>query len=605
MARPASKSTSPAAKSRAGTKKRAAPKTVARTAATSARGGKPAAKPPAKSAARKGPPKKAAQVPARRGAARKGARFDAVTMQILWTRLISIVNEASAALVRTSFSALVREAYDFSVIITDERGQGVVQPPASIPAFIGTLPSTVRHILAEFPAEVIRQGDIFITNDPWKGTGHLADVSVAKPIFVKGVLVGFAASVAHAPDMGGRTGSTESRDVFEEGFQIPVMRLASAGKPDATFIKILRANVRTPDEVVGDLYAQISALELMERRTIAMLREYGLDSLTDIALEIHERSEAAMRAAIREIPDGTYRYEIQTDGLDDPMSIKVAVKIKGDEIVVDYAGTSPQVDRALNSALCYTTAYTMYGLKCVLSPDIPNNEGSFRPIRIEAPLGSIINHKFPTSGCSRAMLGHYLPFAVLGALSSVIPDRVMAGPGSPIWSVLMRGTDRHGRAFSNKLFFNGGVGANQQSDGMSCVSWPSNISLTPAEVVEQLTPARVVYKRLRPGSGGPGKHRGGLGQDILIENGSSSPMVLAFLAERTKFAAPGIAGGGDGALGALRINGEAADPKRQHVLRPGGTILMSTPGGGGYGPADERSAEAIARDARLGFAAAD
>jgi len=212
------------------------------------------------------------------------------------------------------------------------------------------------------------------------------------------------------------------------------------------------------------------------------------------------------------------------------MFIKVAVKIAGDEIVVDYAGTSPQVDRALNSALCYTTAYTMYGLKCVLSPDIPNNEGSFRPIRVEAPLGSIINHKFPTSGCSRAMLGHYLPFAVLGALSAVIPDRVMAGPGSPIWSVLMRGTDRHGRAFSNKLFFNGGVGANQKADGMSCVSWPSNISLTPAEVVEQLTPARVVYKQLRPGSGGPGKHRGGLGQDILVENGSSLPMVLAFLA---------------------------------------------------------------------------
>lgn len=530
-------------------------------------------------------------------------QFDAVTLQILWTRLISIVNEAAAALVRTSFSALVREAYDFSCIITDERGQGVVQPPGSIPAFIGTLPATVRHFLAEFPAETIRPGDIFITNDPWKGTGHLADVSVAKPIFLRGTLIGFAASVAHAPDMGGRTGSTESRDVFEEGFQIPAMRLASAGKPDETFLRLLRANVRTPDEVVGDLYAQISALELMERRVIAMLEEYGLGSLAGIAGEIHRRSEAAMRAAIREIPDGTYPYEINTDGLDQPMTIKIAVHVRGDEIVVDYAGTSPQVDRALNSALCYTTAYTMYGLKCILSPDIPNNEGAFRPIRIDAPLGSIINHRFPTSGCSRAMLGHYLPFAVLGALSHVIPDRVMAGPGSPIWSVLMRGSDARGRPYSNKLFFNGGVGGSQRSDGMNCVSWPSNISLTPAEVVEQLTPCRVVYKRLRQDSGGAGRHRGGLGQDIMLENTAPTPMVVAFLAERTKFAAPGIAGGDDGEVGALHINGETADPKRQHVLPPGGTILMRTPGGGGYGSAKERSAEAIDRDRRLAFVA--
>ncbi len=527
-------------------------------------------------------------------------KFDAVTLQVLWTRLISIVNEASAALVRTSFSTLVREAYDFSCIITDDRGHGVVQPPGSIPAFIGTLPATVRHFLADFPVDVLRPGDILITNDPWKGTGHLADVSVAKPIFMNGKVVAFAASVAHAPDMGGRTGSTESRDVFEEGFQIPVMRLCAAGKPDETFLKLLRTNVRAPDEVVGDLWAQVSALELIEERLLPLMRQYKLPSLQQIAGEIHARSEKAMRAAIKSIPDGTYRYEIQTDGLDEPMVIKIALTVKEDEIDVDFAGTSPQVDKALNSAMSYTYAYTMYGLKCVLSPEIPNNEGAFRPIHISAPHGSILNHKFPTSGCSRAMLGHYLPFAVLGALSTIIPDRVMAGPGSPIWSVLMRGNDEHGKPFTNKLFFNGGVGANHRQDGMSCLSWPSNISLTPAEVVEQHTPCRIVYKKLRPNSGGVGTFRGGLGQDILIENRSSSSMMLAFLAERTKFPAPGIAGGDAGERGALFINGDPADPKKQHVLKPGGTILMQTPGGGGYGKVGKRQAAALAIDFRLG-----
>ena len=539
-------------------------------------------------------------VPRRAGKAAKPV-FDAVTLQVLWTRLISIVNEASVALVRTSFSTLVRECYDFSVIITDDLGQGLAQPPASVPSFIGSLPASVRHFLNEFPVEKLAPGDILITNDPWKGTGHLADVTMAKPIFLGRKVVGFAASTAHAPDMGGRTGSTESRDVYEEGFQIPVMKFCHAGKADETFIKLLRTNVRAPDEVVGDLWAQASALELIEQRMVALMRHYRLGSLRELAKEIHDRSERATRAAIRAIPDGTHRYEVKTDGLDEPITIKIAISVKGDELTVDFAGTSPQVDRALNSAMCYTYAYTMYGLKCVLAPDIPNNEGSFRPIKIHAPLGSIINHKFPASGCSRAMLGHYLPFAVFGALSQVIPDRIMAGAGSPIWSVLMRGTNDRGQQFSNKLFFNGGVGANHLHDGMNTLSWPSNISLTPAEVVEQLVPCRVVYKKLRPNSGGKGRFRGGLGQDILIQNRSSAPMVLAFLADRTKFPAPGVSGGEHGDTGALVIDDQPADPKKQQLLKPGGTLLMRTPGGGGYGPPAERSAMLIERDRRLGY----
>jgi N-methylhydantoinase B len=330
--------------------------------------------------------------------------------------------------------------------------------------------------------------------------------------------------------------------------------------------------------------------------------QYKLDTLCDVADDIHARSERAMRAAIRAVPDGTYSYEISTDGLlDEPVVLKMALTVKGDEIDVNYDGTSKQAHNALNSAMCYTNAYTMYGLKCVLSPEIPNNEGSFRPIRVRAPLGTIVNHQFPNSGCSRVMIGHYLPFLVLGALGQVIPQQVMAGPGSPIWSVLMRGKDGNGKPYSNKLFFNGGVGGNHRSDGINCLSWPSNVSLTPAEVVEQLTPCRVVYKQLRPNSGGAGEYRGGLGQDILLENRSPHPMVLAFLAERTKVPAPGIAGGDCGEVGALLIDGEPADPKRQHVLKPGGRILMRTPGGGGYGPAAKRSTQAVRHDSQMAY----
>ncbi len=511
------------------------------------------------------------------------AQFDAVQLEILWTRLISIVNEAAAALMRTSFSTLVREALDFSCIVADATGQGLAQPPNSIPSFIGTLPATVRHFIREIGIETMRPGDVFITNDPWKGTGHLADVSVCKPIFLDGTVVGFAASVAHAPDMGGRTGSSESRDVFEEGFQIPPMHMCRAGVPDATFFKILSANVREPEEVVGDLWAQVSALELIEKRIITLMQEAGLSSLAGLAGEIHDRSEKAMREAIRALPDGVYRYQTQTDGMVEPITIKIAITVRDDTIVVDYDGTSPQVDRALNSALCYTQAYTMYGLKCLLSPEIPNNAGSFRPIEIRAPEGSLVNHRFPNSGCSRALVGHYLPFLVLAALAPAIPDRVIAGSGSPVWSVLMRGIDQRNRAFADKFFYNGGMGAGARRAGMSAISWPTNLSITQTEVVENSVPCEIRYKRLRPGSGGIGYHNGGMGQDVMLESVSDKPMLLIFMAERTRIPAPGLQGGGDGETGSLLLDGKPIDPKVQHVLPPGSNVLLRTPGGGGFG----------------------
>jgi len=533
-----------------------------------------------------------------------GASFDAVTLEVIWTRLISVVDEAAAALVRTSFSTLVRESYDFSCIVTDREGRCLGQATDSIPSFIGTLPKTVRHFLEHFPAETLKPGDVLITNDPWMGTGHLPDLTVAKPLFRDGVLIGFAASTTHSPDMGGRTGTTDIRDVFEEGLQVPMLKLIDAGRIDQTFIAMLRKNVRVPDLVVGDLFAQVSALELVEKRLFDLMRDYELDGLDSLADEILMRSEAAMRAAIGAFADGTYDYTLKTDGLIEPVTIQIRVTVDGDSVLVDYAGTSPQVDRALNVALCYTYAQTVYGLKCILAPDLPNNDGALAPISVTAPEGSILNHTYPASGQTRTLVGHFLPFAVFGAMSAATPDRVAAGPGSPLWSMQASGVDDHGRTYVNKFFFNGGTGGTSRRDGYNVLSWPSNISCVPIEMMEQQSNFRVLHKRLRIGSSGVGRYRGGLGQECLLEYGGERPVVVGFHAERTLHAPPGLCGGEDGVPGILEVNGRALEPheqKVQHVIRKGDRIHMKTPGGAGFGPGVAREQGLIACDAREGY----
>lgn len=529
-------------------------------------------------------------------------RFDAVELELLWRRLISLVDEAAAALVRTSFSTLVRESYDFSCVVTDASGQSLVQATESIPSFIGTLPETVKHFVRYFPPETLQPGDVLITNDLWLGTGHLPDITVAKPIFLDGKLVAFSASTAHAPDIGGKIRSPEPREVFEEGLQIPPLKLMRAGVMDETLVAILRQNVRTPDQTLGDLWAQVVALDLMEDRLLGMMRQAELADLTDLAAEIQGSCERAMRAAIAALPDGTYHSQLQTDGLlDTPITIKLALTIKGDEIEMDYSGTDSQVDRAINCALCYTYAMSMYGVKVCTSPNLPNNEGAWRPIRIKAPEGCIVNPQFPASGGSRMLIGHYLPMLVFGCLGQVVPDRVMAACGSPMWGMNQSGVRPGGKPYANMFFYNGGMGGNVHGDGVTTLSWPSNVSSTSIEISEHIAPLRFHHKRLRPDSGGPGRHRGGLGQDILIESLSDSPIAVSFLAERTIFPAFGIEGGQAGAPGVLRINGETTDPKRQYVLKRGETVSLSTPGGGGHGDPAGRDRAALAADMAAGL----
>ena len=527
--------------------------------------------------------------------------LDAVTLEVIWTRLISVVDEAAKAIVRTSFSTLSNEANDFACVLTDARGYALAQNTGSIPSFIGTLPATVRHFLREMGPAGIRPGDVLITNDPWMGTGHMSDVCLVKPIFHGDRVVAFSSTTAHMPDIGGRVRAIEARELFEEGFHIPLAKLIHAGRRDETLIQLLRANVRTPDQTLGDIWAQASANELMEKRVLGLLADYGLAELDAVGDELFLRSERAMRSAIRAVPDGTYRYGFQTDGTDGPFEFKIALTVAGDEIVADYAGSSPQQPRAINCVLAYTYAMTAYAVRCALLPGLPNNEGMYRPITVEAPQGSILNPRFPAAVVSRATTGHYVPALVLGALHQVIPDRVMAAAGSPLWAVTQSGVRDDGKPYTTVLFFNGGMGATPVKDGEDALSWPSNISSTPVEVAERQSPLFFHYKRLRPDSGGAGTFRGGLGQDMLIESESERPIIVSFMAERTRFAAPGLAGGDAGGPGDVRINGKRIDHRKQHVANRGDRILVRTPGGGGYGPPAERDPSRVTRDRALGY----
>ena len=534
-------------------------------------------------------------------AGRNRLRFDPVTLEILWTRMISAVDEAAKALRRTSFSTLVNESNDFACVLTDARGQSLAQNTESIPSFIGTLPVTVKHFIAEIGIENMVPGDVLVTNTPWIATGHLNDITVARPIFHGGRVVGFAASTAHAPDIGGKVRSVEAREVFEEGFHIPIMKLMRAGEPDTTLLRLLRAAVRTPDETEGDLWAQLTGLELMERRVIDLLGEYGLPDLEDFGGEVLGRCEAAMRAAISALPDGAYPFEFQTDGIDEPFTYKTTVKVDGDRILVDYAGTSAQVDRAINCTMTYTFAMTAYALKCALLPNLPNNEGIFRCIEVAAPEGTIVNPRFPAPVGGRMATGHYLPLAIFGALAPVLGERMIAACGSPLWSIIQSGVRTNGKTYANVLFFNGGMGATDSGDGQSTYAWPSNVSNVPVELIERNSALFVHRKELRSGSGGNGRYRGGLGQEIHLEIRSETPVGLIFMAERCRFPAPGFGGGTHGACGEVRIDGAAVDHRRNVVLKNGQTVTLRTPGGGGYGPAMDREAAAVVEDLQAGY----
>ena len=488
--------------------------------------------------------------------------MDPITLEVLWNRLVAVVNEQAAALVRTSFSSIVREAGDLSAGIFDRRGRMIAQAVTGTPGHINSMATYIHHFLAVYPPDKLDPGDVLITNNPWQTSGHLNDLTVITPVFRGNDLIGFFGNTCHAIDIGGRILSAEAREVFEEGLHIPISKLYVAGQPNEDLIKIVRGNVRAPDQVVGDMRAQVAANDVGSRRLLDFLEEFGLEDIEDVADEVVGRSESAMRAAIAAIPDCSCDNEVWSDGFEEPVHVKVRVDIHGDELTVDFAGSSPQSSRGINVVMNYTHAYTTYAVKCAISPEVPNNEGSFRPVKVVAPLGSILNAQYPAPVAARHILGHFLPGAVFGALAKIIPDRVMAEGSAGLWGIHMQGHDMHDRPFVYVFFLGGGTGARPASDGLSATAFPSGVSGTPVEVIESLSPVVVGRKELREDSGGPGKFRGGLGQTMSLRMRTKRPWVVSAISDRLLFPASGYAGGKSGAKGDIVLHtGDHSKPK--------------------------------------------
>ena len=533
-----------------------------------------------------------------------GAVFDPISLEIYWNRLISIADEAAVALLRTSFSTIVRESNDFTTALMDAHGNALAENTAGIPSFVGTLPRTLRHFLQKYPAEQWQPGDCVITNDPWIATGHLPDVTMVMPIHYKGRLVGFSGTIAHLPDIGGSLWACDCRELFEEGLRILPVKLYEAGRLNQTVVDFIVGNVRVPDQVMGDIEAQVTANTVGGRRLCEFLEDTGVHDLGALSEALQQRAEHAMRQAIAAVPDGVYRSTVRADGFDaDETRIECAVTVRGSELSVDYAGTSKQIDRGLNSVMNYTYAYTVYPIKCALDPLTPRNEGSYRSVTVSAPEGSILNPRYPAPCSARQLTGHLLAGAVYGALSQAIPDQLIAECGSaPTLRSVYSGFDREGNRFSQVLFAAGGMGASAVQDGHACIAFPTNTGSGSIEAFEAISPLIVWRKELLQDSGGIGKHRGGLGQVVELEVVAPSQLRLSLLSDRQKYAAQGLFGGGPGAPVRIAMSGaRTPHPKSRTTIDPSDRLVFSYSGGGGYGNPRERHPDAVQRDVRNGY----
>ena len=528
--------------------------------------------------------------------------IDPISLEILWNRLISIVNEQATALQNASFTTVVREAGDLSAGVFDTRGNMIAQAVTGTPGHINTMALAVRHFLSHYPWQQLEDGDSLISNDPWLTSGHLNDFTVVTPIFRRGRPVALFANTCHAVDVGGRMLGADARQVFEEGIYVPIMKLFRAGQPNDDLFRLVKQNVRAPDLVEGDLMAQVGSNEVGGAKLLEFMDEADLSGLEALSDAILNTSETAMREAIGELPDGTYAHEIRMDGFDEPIVVKIAVRVAGSDLFVDFSGTSAQCERGINVPFAYCVAYTTYPLKCAISPAVPNNEGSFRPIHISAPSGCILNCEFPAPVGGRHIIGHFLSTAVFGALSQAVPERVLADGAANIWITQFTGTDADGKSFTYVFFSSGGMGARPDKDGISATAFPSGIQGVPAEIIENVSPLLMEQRALVPDSGGPGRYRGGLGQEMVLSVRTSEPVIHSAMYDRTKFPALGYGGGKNGELGDFHLSdGSRPHPKAQYRLLPDQKVTLRLPGGGGFYSPLERDPELVRQDVRDGY----
>jgi N-methylhydantoinase B len=523
---------------------------------------------------------------------------DPILVGLFGNRLHSILAEQQNALVNTAFSAVVRESLDLACAVFDSRGEMIGQSVGGTPGHINAMATGMHHFVAAYPPETLEPGDVLLTNDPWQTAGQINDITVATPVFLRGRLVAWFASCCHAPDIGGRLVSAEAHEVFEEGLRLPILKFLRAGEVNADLERLIRANVRTPEETIGDLYAQVTGNEVGAASLLRLLDEFGLDTLDDVAAEIMNRSEKALRDALRELPDGVYTNEIATDGFEDEeIVLRVTATVDGDEIHLDFAGSSPQSRRGINVVLNYTRAYASFAVKTAISPEVPHNAGSFRPVHVTAPEGSVLNCLPPAPVASRHLIGHFLPSLLIGAL----PGAAIAPSADALWMTIWRGP-----GFMLNVFQTGGMGARAGKDGLNTTGFPSGLRSTPTEVIETMAPLVQRSRELRVDSGGAGRWRGGLGHVSTIAARDQESWSVNGNVDRVRAAASGVDGGKPGAAGRFGLHaGEDLAAKSRVTLARESVVDVTLPGGGGYGPPFERPVAAVLDDVVEGYVSVD
>lgn len=529
-----------------------------------------------------------------------------IDKQVIWDRLIAIVEEQAQTLQRTAFSTIVRESGDLAAGVFDRQGRMLAQAVTGTPGHINTMALNVGHVLDRFPIDSMNDGDVIITNDPWLGTGHTNDLCITTPVFRDGAAVGLFACNCHLMDIGGVLGMAASTDVFMEGLFIPLLKIIEAGELNTTLMAIITANTRLPVETEGDVYAMISCNAVGAEGLLRMMAEFELESLDEVADHIIDVSRATVLENIRALPKGSWQNEMTIDGYDTPIKLKATMTISDDSINVDFTGSSMMIARNINVPICYTLAYTAFGIACVVSPRVPNNAGSLEPITVSSPPGTIMNALKPAAVVARHIIGLMMPDLVFGCLRQVVPDRVPAEGASILWGIRALGhwtsPPEHNNTYRVGMVTTGGMGALPMRDGLSATGYPSGVRGAPVEIFESMSTLIMWKKEYRADSGGAGTYRGGMGQGIEIENLIPEPFTYFNSYERMVFPARGVSGGLDGALGIVRLStGEELAGKGTHVIPKGARLCIESPGGGGFGDPKRRSREALMQDIEDGY----
>ena len=521
--------------------------------------------------------------------------------QVMWNRLLSVVEEQGQTLVRTAFSPIVRECGDISAGVFDLEGRMMAQAVTGTPGHVNSMAESVKHFINHFPLNTMFEGDIFITNDPWMGTGHLNDFVLTTPCFKDNKIVGLFSCTSHLTDIGGLGVGPDATDIHMEGLYIPMLKLADKGVMNKTLLKLIGQNTRQPVETEGDVYSLAACNDIGCKRLVEMMKEFKIDDLKKLSDFIYDKSLSAVENEIKKIPNGVYKNSMMIDGFEKDIKLEAKLKVSDNFISVDYTGTSDKSKFGINVPLSYTKAYTCFGLSCLVSAEIPNNAGSLKPFEIDAPTGSILNAPYPAAVCARHIIGQMLPDVVFGCLEKAIPEKVPAEGASCLWNITFRGkTDRgpnNNSLFAVTAVVNGGTGARPNKDGLSATAYPSGVRGTPVEINEAVAPLLFLKKEYNPGSGGKGKFNGGLGQVIEIKSAIDEDMDLLASFDRIKFPARGRSHGENGNAGQVSIkNKRKLNGKGTQVIKAGEILQIFTPGGGGLGDYSDRDKELIETD---------